>query len=159
MKRATLLILPLLTFGTACGVLTNHAIAYDPAPKKEPEEAPKRPGITTVDPDKKIDDIKSDTFKMSEATIEGDVLKIKVSYSGGVKKHEFNLYWNQIVAKSYPGKTTINLKHNANGDAAEALITETLEFDLTAINKPMVITIKTDHGDSIRVQYGESKLD
>lgn len=150
MKKMTLLILPLVIL-----FALGAALADEPAP----DEKPKRPGITKVEPGTKIKDIKSDAFTMGGATIEGDVLKIKVTYSGGAKKHEFTLYWNQIVARSYPGKTTINLKHDANGDNAEALIAETLEFDLTAINKPMVITVRTDHGDKETVKYGESELE
>ena len=146
MMKTTLLILPLVIL-----FALSTAFADDPAP----DEKPKLPGITKVEPGTKIKDIKSDAFTMGAVTIEGDVLKIKVSYSGGMKDHDFKLYWNQIVARSFPGKTTINLKHDANGDNAEALITETLEFDLTAINKPMIITIVTDHGDKATVQYGK----
>ncbi|MFK7787956.1 MAG: hypothetical protein AB8C95_00500 [Phycisphaeraceae bacterium] len=155
MTRQTLLILPLLiliALGTALG--SGPSLDED-----KPDEKPKRPGITKVEPGTKIKDIKSDAFTMGAVTIEGDVLKIKVTYGGGAKEHDFTLYWNQIVARSYPGKTTINLKHDANGDNAEALLTETLEFDLTAINKPMIITVATDHGDKATVQYGKSKLD
>lgn len=149
MNRTTLLALPILMLAVACSAFGEARVVADE------EEKPKHPGITKVEPGTKIADIKSDTFKMGEVTIQGDVLKIKVTYSGGIKKHEFKLYWNQIVARSYPGQTSINLKHNANGDNAEALITETLEFDLTAINKPMIVTIVTDHGDKARVEYGE----
>ena len=151
MKTNPLRILPVLILFVAC-----TALAAGPgADEDKPEEAPKLPGITTVKPGTKIKDIKSDPFTMSKATIDGDVLSIQVSYAGGAKEHDFTLYWNQIVARSYPGKTTLNLKHDANGDNAEALLTETLEFDLTAINKPMIITIVTDHGDKATVQYGE----
>ncbi|MFN3167508.1 MAG: hypothetical protein ACE37H_10640 [Phycisphaeraceae bacterium] len=151
MKREILLIVPLLILGTDGTAFSGSAVACEQAP----DEKPKLPGITEAEPGKDVDDIKSDPFKMSQATIEGDVLKIKVSYSGGAQKHAFELYWNGLIAKSFPPQTTLVLKHDANGDNAEALITDTLEFDLSAINKPMIITIKTDHGDSIRVKYGE----
>lgn len=151
MKTKTLLILPLLILFAACTALATGPIADE----EKPEDEPKRPGITKVEPGTKIEDIKSDAFEMSDVTIEGDVLKIKVSYAGGHEEHDFALYWNQIVARSYPGKTTIHLKHDANGDMAEALLSETLEFDLTAINKPMIITVVNDHGDKATVQYGK----
>lgn len=147
MKRQILTLLIVLTASAAC------ATSMD-----EPAKKPERPGITKVEPGTKIQDIKSDDFNMQKVWIEGDVLKINVRYGGGCEKHDFKLYWNGIVARSYPGQTTIHLKHDANGDSCEALISETLEFDLTAITKPMVITIKSDHGGSFRVTYGESKL-
>jgi hypothetical protein len=151
MKTTTLLILPLLILFAACTVTANSPSAA--------EEAPKIPGITKVEPGTKIDDIKSDDFDMKKVVIDGGVMKIDVSYPGGAKEHEFTLYWNGIVARSYPGKTTVVLKHNANGDNAEALLTETLQFDLAKMNKPMIITAINDHGDKHTVQYGESKLD
>jgi hypothetical protein len=150
MKTKTLLILPLLIVFAACAVQANGPNAA--------EEAPKIPGVTKVEPGTKIEDIKSDNFSMKKAVVEGGVLKIDVSYGGGYKDHEFTLYWNGIVKKSYPGKTTVVLKHDANNDGAEALITRTLKFDLAEMNKPMIITVINDHGDKHTVQYGESKL-
>jgi len=141
------LVLPLLILAVTCA---TRARAED-----EPAEQPQRPGITRVEPGTNIRDIPSDPFKMGEVVIAGDILKITVSYAGGAAEHDFTLYWDGIVARSYPGQTRIALKHNAHGDGAEALITKTLEFDLTAINKPMVITVYTDHGDKAKVQYGE----
>lgn len=151
MTTKTLLILPLLMLFAACAVQANSPSADD--------QAPDIPGITKVEPGTKIDDIKSDDFSMKQVSVEGDILKIEVSYAGGMKEHEFTLYWNGIVARSYPGKTTVVLKHNANGDNAEALITKTLQFKLTDMTKPMIIRVTNDHGDTRTVQYGESKLD
>lgn len=155
MKTHLAFALPLIIALAACTAFANGSVSDE----DEPKEEPKLPGITIVKPGTKIDDIKSDAFTMGAVSIEGDVLKIKVTYAGGVKEHEFALYWNQIVARSYPGQTSIYLKHNANGDNAEALITETLKFDLTAITKPMIITVRTDHGDKAKVQYGKSELE
>lgn len=143
---------PLLTAPILILLLVSCALAEG---KDKPQDPPQRPGITRVEPGTKIKDIKSDPFTMGAVSIEGDVLKIKVSYAGGREQHDFKLYWNGIVARSYPGQTSIFLKHDANGDMAEALITQTLEFDLTAINKPMIITVLTDHGGKARVQYGK----
>ena len=119
------------------------------------EQAPKIPGITKVGPGKKIKEIKSDPFTMGEVSIQGGVMKIKVTYAGGSKEHDFKLYWNGITARSYPPQTSLYLKHDANGDTAEALLTKTLQFDLAAMNKPMVITVRTDHGDKQKVTYGK----
>ena len=92
---------------------------------------------------------------MKRASIEGGVLEIQVSYAGGNKEHEFTLYWNGITTRSYPPQTNLYLKHDANGDMAEALITQTLKFDLAEMNKPMVMTVRTDHGDLAKVTYGK----
>lgn len=147
MKTKTLLILPLLILFAACAVQANTPSAA--------EEAPEIPGITKVDPDTKIEDIKSDPFDMKKVTIDGGVMKIDVSYAGGHEEHDFTLYWSGMIAKSDPPQTTVVLKHDANGDNAEALISETLEFDLAEMSKPMIITVINDHGDKATVTYGK----
>lgn len=152
-KRVSLLSPVLAVLLLMTGVCLTFA--EDAEPDKD---QPKRPGITRVKPGTDIKDIKSDPFKMASASVHGDVLKIKVSYTGGDKPHTFALYWNGIVARSYPGRTAVHLKHDANEDAGEKKIEKTIEFDLTAITKPMHIAIRTDHGDSTSVMYGKSKL-
>lgn len=151
MKTKTFFALPLIAL-----LMASTAPAGGPA---SAEQAPDAPGITKVKPGTKIKDIQSDPFAMKKATIEGGQMKIEVGYAGGAEEHEFKLYWNGIVARSYPGKTHVYLKHDANGDGAEAYITRTLVFDLAEMNKPMIITVNTDHGDKATVQYGEAKRD
>lgn len=151
MRTKMLLTMPLMVLFVA-GV----AFGFVPGEEKEAgKEAPKIPGITKVEPGTKIKDIKSDPFTMKGVTIEGGVMEIKVSYGGGNEEHEFTLYWSGITTRSYPPQTNVFLKHDANGDMAEALLTKTLQFDLADMNKPMVITVRTDHGDQAKVTYGK----
>ena len=117
------------------------------------EEAPKIPGLTSSDLNR-IKNIKSDPFTLTEASIEGGVLKIGVSYSGGRKDHDFTLYSSGKVKTSAPPQVDLYLKHNAHGDMAEAFIMRTLEFNLAEMSKPAVITIHTDHGGKKTVPYG-----
>jgi hypothetical protein len=122
------------------------------------EEAPNIPGLTVVEQGLvKIKDIKSDPFTMTEVKIIGGVIRIKVSYAGGHKDHDFTLYRGNTVKESYPPQIDVYLKHNANGDMAEALLMKTLEFNLADLSKPMIITIHTDHGGKETVKYGEPR--
>lgn len=158
MKYRNLLLAPLLVLTLACGVAPATPEVASEDAQAAPEVAPaspQRPGITVVEPGTDIREIKSDTFKLQSAVIEGDILKITVQYAGGVARHEFTLYWSGISTRSMPPQLPMVLKHNANGDQAEALITETIEFELGAINQPAVINLSTDHGDRVRVEYGE----
>jgi hypothetical protein len=121
------------------------------------EEAPNIPGLTVVEQGLvKIKDIKSDPFTMKEVKIIGGVIRIKVSYAGGHKDHDFTLYRGNTVKESNPPQIDVYLKHNSNGDKAEALLMKTLEFNLADLNKPMIITIHTDHGGKETVKYGEN---
>lgn len=51
----------------------------------------------------------------------------------GCKDHEFEMFSSGEYGKSYPPKLIIFLKHVNNGDMCKALLTETLEFDLSSI--------------------------
>jgi len=150
MKLFALLACPLLL---ACASMTVST-SYDDDPEA-PDAEPDRPTITETDPGTKIDEIDSDAYELGEIEIEGDVLKIEVSYGGGAEEHEFALYWNGMMLRSYPGQIHVFLKHDANGDTAEAYLTETLEFDLTTLNKPVIIHVHGNEGDPVTVQYGE----
>lgn len=146
MKFIALFTCPLLL---ACASINPYA-----SDEGEPD-APDRPTITQVDRGTKIDEIDSDAYELGEIEIEDDVLKIEVRYAGGAEEHLFALYWNGIMLRSYPGQIHVFLKHDAQDDMAEAYLTRTLEFDLTTLNKPVVIHIHGNDGDPITVQYGE----
>lgn len=121
------------------------------------EEAPKIPSLTVVGQGLvRIKDIKSDPFTMTEVKISDGLIRIKVSYAGGHKDHDFTLCRGNTVKESNPPQIDVYLKHSANGDKAEALLVKKLEFNLADLNQPMMITIHTDHGDKETVKYGEN---
>lgn len=140
----------------ACSTQDSQAVSHsadDPAP---PADAPRTLPIIQPDRDTDITTIESDPFELGEVAIEGDVLLVTVSYGGGAREHEFAMYWNGITLRSFPGQVHVMLKHDANGDNAEAYLTETLRFDLSQFNQPLVIHVH-GHGedDCETVGYGE----
>ena len=83
---------------------------------------------------------KNDPFTVKSASIKGDVLSLKVSYSGGCNDHEFKAITNRTYMKSMPPKLGITIEHNANGDMCKALKTETLTFNLVPIGNVVLKT-------------------
>ena len=75
----------------------------------------------------------ADEFDLNTATIEGDILKVNLSYSGGCKSHEFTLVASDLFHESSPVQLSIYIAHNANGDTCEAYPTEDYHFNLTPI--------------------------
>jgi hypothetical protein len=76
-----------------------------------------------------------DPFELKDVMITTDSVKITVSYSGGCKKHKFEIIWNETLSNTTPPQTRFIILHDANGDMCEAYITETLGFpinDLTS---------------------------
>ncbi|XAL97937.1 hypothetical protein OT109_10030 [Phycisphaeraceae bacterium D3-23] len=141
---------------TACSSDDSQAVSHNADDRQPEPEAPETLPITRPNGDIDIATVHNDPFQLGGVAIEGDTLLITVSYGGGAEDHDFTLYWNGITARSFPGQINVQLKHNANGDTAEAYLTETLRFDLSGMQQPLVIHVH-GHGadDRSTVQYGE----
>lgn len=95
---------------------------------------------------------KGDEFKVSQAVIEADQLKIDVTYSGGCERHNFDLYWDGSYQESFPQQVQMVLVHDANSDPCERSIQETLIFDLLDL-EPAVIKLSNEFGDTTSLNY------
>lgn len=76
-----------------------------------------------------------DPFELKDVIITNDSIKITVSYSGGCRKHKFEIIWNETLSSTTPPQTKFIILHDANGEMCEAYITETIGFptnELTA---------------------------
>ena len=101
----------------------------------------------------------SDPFNIMSGEITDDCLKIEVSYGGGCKEHDFSLYYEHLPPLS-PYSGSLLLSHDAKGDLCEALITETLYFDLTAVQDTARNMVRlmlhlniTDSDDYLMIDY------
>ncbi len=75
----------------------------------------------------------TDAFALNTATIDGDILKVNLSYSGGCETHQFTLVASDSFLESFPVQLPVYIAHNANGDPCEAYPTEDYNFELTPI--------------------------
>ena len=96
----------------------------------------------------------SDPMTIGDLTIEGDTLKISVSFSGGCEDHQFAVCWNGQFATSDPPQVSLEPHHNANGDNCEAAINRDVLVDLTPLREaydpgpPGTISISVAGGSS-----------
>ena len=97
------------------------------------------------------DSLASDPIIIHEAFVDGECLNIKLSYSGGCKKHQIDL------ARMHPSEAnsstvpTFEIRHNANNDLCEAYFTQELRFNLT----PLILEGKTEFVLSAKLANGE----
>jgi len=80
------------------------------------------------------DSVPMDMFRMDSAYVEGDSLHLQVSYSGGCREHEFNL-WKLPPNALEPPPVELMLAHEDNGDMCEAWITEWMAFSLRPLRE------------------------
>ncbi len=74
-----------------------------------------------------------DSFTIMSLFLDGDILTINITYGGGCEDHIFRLIGSNEYLASSPAQTYVLLSHDANNDSCEALLWETLEFNLVPL--------------------------
>ena len=82
-----------------------------------------------------LDELKMDGFRMDSAYVDGDTIRLKVSYSGGCREHQFRL-WKLPPNALVPPPVELLLEHDANGDLCEAWLTKNLAYSLKPLRIP-----------------------
>ena len=76
---------------------------------------------------------KSDSFDIESLSLQGDLLKLVVSYGGGCETHSFVAWTDNSLSLDQPPVINLFISHNANGDLCEALLQQDLLIDLSPI--------------------------
>lgn len=71
--------------------------------------------------------------EITNVEVDGNVLKVKVSYSGGCEDQTFRLVGSTMIMKSIPPKRKVTLERDSKGDACRELITKDLLFDISEL--------------------------
>lgn len=77
--------------------------------------------------------IKKDPLQFNKASVDGDKLLLNLSYSGGCRTHEIELFALKSIEKTNPARVTVLISHNSKDDLCEAYITKDYKFDLSAL--------------------------
>ena len=79
-----------------------------------------------------LDSIHIDPFSIDDVRIDevADFIIFEVSYGGGCKEHQFQLYSSHGVLKTNPPGCLVYLSHNGNKDYCEAMVKSTISFSL-----------------------------
>ena len=66
-------------------------------------------------------------------SFEPDVLVLDVSHSGGCGEHDYQMCWGGELAPGFIPEVHIKFSHFNRGDLCEAIVSETLRYDLTTV--------------------------
>ena len=77
--------------------------------------------------------VPNDPVAIQEAELDGDILNLEVSYSGGCRDHRLALCWNGLYAESMPPQVWLWVAHDANGDMCEGLVAQAASIDLSRL--------------------------
>ena len=121
-----------------------------PGPDDDPEEVEPVIIDSNVEPGEYPDDgyrirevVGTDTLSDSRpdrpivtvGTLQTDTLALRVQYGGGCEDHEFQLVAGDAFMESNPVQAGVQLFHDGNGDTCEALLTETVRFNLEPLQE------------------------
>ncbi len=101
------------------------------------------------------------TTDIAHVSLEGSLLKITVSYSGGCEDKVIELVGNEMIMKSLPPKRAITLVRDTKGDACREYITKELVFDISNLayqkneGSEIVLQLAGFEGDIRYVYSGE----
>jgi len=97
------------------------------------------------------DSLARDPVYIHEAFVDGDCLQIKLSYSGGCQEHTIDLARMHPWTASSTNIPTFEIRHDANQDFCEAMLTQEFRFDLKSLKEEgveeFVLTAKLTGGD------------
>ena len=102
--------------------------------------------------------LKSDPFSIDGLEMEGDVLKLSVSYGGGCETHHFVVWTDSIFSDSSPPRVKLFIGHDGRGDACEALIARDLRVDLTPIKLVFETANPEQKGGAVSITVEGSDL-
>ncbi|SFT50855.1 hypothetical protein SAMN05216474_0964 [Lishizhenia tianjinensis] len=71
------------------------------------------------------------TAQINSVRIEGNLMFLEVSYSGGCEEQAFTLIGSNMIMKSLPPKRGIRLQRDPKGDACRELVSKSLVFDIS----------------------------
>lgn len=77
--------------------------------------------------------IPQDSYALLDASLQGDLLVLRVGYSGCSASHPFTLYAGRAFAESIPPQTWVILAHDDLDEPCDAYFEATLQFDLDPI--------------------------
>jgi hypothetical protein len=112
-----------------------------------PELTPISDEITPAATDKSFDDLVMNPYSISDVSINGDIMTVKVGYTG-CNKDEFHAYWPAIFMESYPVQASVLLTRGTEvyDITCEMFIEDTVEINLTTVKREYENSYQTDTG-------------
>lgn len=94
-----------------------------------------------------LENLEMDVYFIEEITIQGDILNIIISYTGGCEKHYFKLVTSSnFTIVNQICRSRLILSHDANGDMCKRIVEEHLYYDLSPLKKRYQKTYQSRSG-------------
>lgn len=128
---------------SACGT-PSSALEQRPTNAQAKRQSPSSP--QTSSSLQRCQTVEQDPVAFEHIEVEFNHLSMQVSYAGGCGAHTFQLCWNGVFLESDPVQVNVGLIHDAQGDSCEAVLTRSLDFDLSLLSSSYAEKYKTTRG-------------
>ena len=81
----------------------------------------------------------SSPFDLKDISVKDGNVELTVAYSGGCKKHNFEIIWDDKIDSGNPAVINLIVIHHDNDDTCEANIKENLKFTVSDLLDNIVI--------------------
>jgi len=97
-----------------------------------------------------------DPWSLEAYELDGDELRLDVSYGGGCREHRFAFLVNPAFMESHPVAVSAWLAHDADGDMCRALLRRILRFDLSPLRQRFTASYGPGPGTVVLHLHGAS---
>lgn len=108
------------------------------------EACPEEPAVALCDGTEP-----NDPLFVTNASIMGDTLLVDVESSGGCVAHGYGSCWDGNFDESNPVQVSLQINHEDNDDPCEAIVMDTLSFDLTPVRDAWIDAYQSPSGTII----------
>lgn len=81
----------------------------------------------------KFDTLAADPATITDANVDGRILRLGVEFTGGCAEHRFDLYATGPIIETLPLQASVLLVHDGRGDTCNETVSKTLRFRLTPL--------------------------
>ena len=119
------------------GCTDPNAINYDPSatsiPGSDLANCVYDTTCSAVIPNVDFNNYPMDSYIIDTAYINQSILYVNVNYAGGCETHNFELIHEFLFCGTPPVHLQFRLSHDSNNESCEALLIETLCFDISSV--------------------------
>jgi len=150
-KRTTSVGFFLILILLLMGCIRNLDPVTDPPDNDDPVVVDSMNTIL-IYPDQNDIPLHEDPAGINDVALEGDSLMLVAESGGGCEVHDYALFGCHCFMESFPVQTNVFLSHDDHDDPCDAIVIDTLRFDLTPLKDVFLTYYPTDETVILRIR-------
>lgn len=125
----------------------------DPTSDPPDQETPftDSPDVIQIIPDENQIPLHEDPALMVDVALQRDTLTLVAESGGGCETHDYALFGSHCFMESFPVQTNVFLSHDDHDDPCDAIMIDTLRFDLSPLKSVFLSYYPSDEAVILRI--------